>query len=114
MKPDQLAPIGEALARLLSPHAEVVLHDPATDEIAAIWNPLSGREPGDPSLLGELEELTATGADVYGPYPKTLSDGRRLSAVSAVIRDDDGAPAYVLCVNVMLPGRNARPTSIGL
>ncbi|MEU4288454.1 PAS domain-containing protein [Kribbella sp. NPDC026596] len=100
MKPDQLAPIGEALARLLSPHAEVVLHDPATDEIAAIWNPLSGREPGDPSLLGELEELTATGDDVYGPYPKTLSDGRRLSSVTAVIRDDDGAPAYVLCVNV--------------
>ena len=42
----RLAPICDALARLLSPHAEVVLHDPATDEIVAIWNPLSGaREP---------------------------------------------------------------------
>jgi len=100
VKPEQFAPIGDALARLLSPHAEVVLHDPASDEIAAIWNPLSGREPGDPSLLGELDELTATGADVYGPYPKTLPDGRRLSSVSAVIRADDGKPAYVLCVNV--------------
>ena len=100
MTPEQLTPIGEALARLLSPHAEVVLHDPATDEVAAIWNPLSGREPGDPSLLGELDELTATARDVYGPYPKTLPDGRRLSSVSAVIRDDDGKPAYVLCVNV--------------
>lgn len=48
MTPEQLTPIGEALARLLSPHAEVVLHDPAADEVAAIWNPLSGREPGDP------------------------------------------------------------------
>ncbi|MEV5960769.1 PAS domain-containing protein [Kribbella sp. NPDC051952] len=100
MTPDQLAPIGAALARLLSPHAEVVLHDPAADEIAAIWNPLSGREPGDPSLLGELDELTAAEAGVYGPYPKTLPDGRRLSSVSAVIRADDGKPAYVLCVNV--------------
>lgn len=100
MTPDQLAPIGAALARLLSPHAEVVLHDPATDEIAAIWNPLSGRAPGDPSLLGELDELAAAETDVYGPYPKTLSDGRRLSSVSAVIRADDGKPAYVLCVNV--------------
>jgi predicted transcriptional regulator YheO len=100
VKPEQLAPIGDALARLLSPHAEVVLHDPSTDEIVAIWNPLSGREPGDPSLLGELDELSATGTDVYGPYPKTASDGRRLSSVSAVIRDDDGKPAYVFCVNV--------------
>lgn len=100
MTPDQLAPIGAALARLLSPHAEVVLHDPATDEIAAIWNPLSGREPGDPSLLGELDELTTAETDVYGPYPKTMSDGRRLSSVSAVIRADDGKPAYVFCINV--------------
>jgi predicted transcriptional regulator YheO len=37
---------------------------------------------------------------VYGPYPKTSSDGRRLSSVSAVVRDDDGKPAYVFCVNV--------------
>jgi predicted transcriptional regulator YheO len=100
MTPEQLAPIGAALARLLSPHAEVVLHDPATDEIVAIWNPLSGREPGDPSLLGELDELAATDQDVYGPYPKVLPDGRRLSSVSAVMRGDDGKPAYVFCVNV--------------
>jgi D-arginine utilization repressor len=100
VKPDQLAPIGDALARLLSPHAEVVLHDAVTDQVAGIWNPLSGREPGEPSLLGELAELTATGQGVYGPYPKTLPDGRRLSSVSAVIRDDDGTPAYVLCINV--------------
>jgi len=100
VKPDQLAPIGDALARLLSPHAEVVLHDAVNDQVAGIWNPLSGREPGEPSLLGELAELTATGEGVYGPYPKTLPDGRRLSSVSAVIRDDDGQPAYVLCINV--------------
>ncbi|TDD14317.1 hypothetical protein E1218_33245 [Kribbella turkmenica] len=100
MNPEQLAPIGDALARLLSPHAEVVLHDPATDEVVAIWNPLSGRRPGDPSLLGELDELSTSGPDVYGPYPKVLPDGRRLSSVSAVMRDEDGTPAYVFCVNV--------------
>ncbi|GAB2680859.1 helix-turn-helix transcriptional regulator [Kribbella swartbergensis] len=100
MTPEQLAPIGDALARLLAPHAEVVLHDPASDQVAAIWNPLSGRAPGDPSLLGELDELSTTGPDVYGPYPKVLPDGRRLSSISAVIRDDDGTPAYVFCVNV--------------
>jgi predicted transcriptional regulator YheO len=90
----------EAIARLLSPHAEVVLHDPATDSVIAIWNPLSKRTVGDPSLLGELDELTPAGTDVYGPYPKSLPDGRGLSSVSAVIRDDEGRPDVVLCVNV--------------
>ena len=96
----RLAPVCEAIARLLSPHAEVVLHDPATDSVIAIWNPLSRRTVGDPSLLGELDELTPVGTDVYGPYPKSLPDGRRLSSVSAVIRDDEGRPEAVLCVNV--------------
>lgn len=95
-----LAPVCEAVALLLSPHAEVVLHDPETDEILGIWNSLSDRGAGDPSLLGELTELTATGPDVYGPYPKSLPDGRRLSSVSAVVRDAAGKPEAVLCVNV--------------
>jgi predicted transcriptional regulator YheO len=97
---DRLAPVGEAIARLLSPHAEVVLHDPATDRIVAIWNPLSPREVGESSLLGELDGLAETGRDVYGPYPKSLPDGRRLSSVSAVLRDADGKAGLVLCVNV--------------
>jgi predicted transcriptional regulator YheO len=96
----RLAPVCEAVALLLSPHAEVVLHDPETDAILGIWNPLSERAVGDPSLLGELDELNETGTDVYGPYPKSLADGRRLSSVSAVIRDDDGRPDVVLCINV--------------
>ncbi|GAA1563850.1 PAS domain-containing protein [Kribbella sancticallisti] len=95
-----LAPVCEAVALLLSPHAEVVLHDPETDEILGIWNAFSERSVGNPSLLGELEELTETGPDVYGPYPKSLPDGRRLSSVSAVVRDADGKPDVVLCVNV--------------
>jgi predicted transcriptional regulator YheO len=95
-----LAPVCEAVVLLLSPHAEVVLHDPETDEILGIWNSLSDRAAGDPSLLGELTELTETGPDVYGPYPKSLPDGRRLSSVSAVVRDAAGKPEAVLCVNV--------------
>jgi predicted transcriptional regulator YheO len=98
---ERLAPVCEAVARLLSPHAEVVLHDPRTDEVVAIWNALSGRVAGDPSLLGELDGLrTGAEQDVFGPYPKSLADGRRLSSVSAVVRDADGRAEAVLCVNV--------------
>lgn len=96
----RLGPVCDAISRLLSPHAEVVLHDPVTDEVIGIWNALSERSVGDPSLLGELQEVTETGADVYGPYPKSLPDGRWLSSVSAVLRDDDGKPDVVLCINV--------------
>jgi D-arginine utilization repressor len=96
---DGVAPICESIARLLSPHAEVVLHDPRTDTIVAIWNPMSGRRAGDASLLSELDELRPAGRDVYGPYPKSLADGRALSSVSAVMRDRAGHAKLVLCVN---------------
>lgn len=96
----RLAPVCDAIARLLSPHAEVVLHDPVTDEVVGIWNAFSERSVGDSSLLGELDEVIETSPDVYGPYPKSLPDGRRLSSVSAVLRDEHGKPDVVLCINV--------------
>ncbi|MFJ2376968.1 transcriptional regulator [Streptomyces sp. NPDC087769] len=94
------APVGQAVALLLGPYAEVVLHDPDTDRILAIWNPMGSRSPGDPSLLGELDRLDPSARDVFGPYEKLLADGRRLSSVSAVLREPDGKAAAVLCVNL--------------
>ncbi|MEU8927702.1 PAS domain-containing protein [Kitasatospora sp. NPDC048545] len=94
------APVCRAVALLLGPYAEVVLHDPATDRVLAIWNPMTPRAPGDPSMLGELDEVDPSAPDVYGPYEKSLPDGRRLSSVSAVLRDDAGRPTAVLCVNL--------------
>lgn len=94
------SPVCEAIARLLSPHAEVVMHDPDTDRIMGIWNAFSGRIPGSPSLLGELDGVAGSADGVYGPYEKVLPDGRRLSSVSAVVRDDDGRACAVLCVNL--------------
>ncbi|MEU7641293.1 helix-turn-helix transcriptional regulator [Streptomyces sp. NPDC039016] len=94
------APVGQAVALLLGPYAEVVLHDPDTDRILAIWNPMGSRGPGDPSLLGELDALDPSARDVFGPYEKLLADGRRLSSVSAVLREPDGKAAAVLCVNL--------------
>ncbi|MCX4514554.1 PAS domain-containing protein [Streptomyces sp. NBC_01619] len=96
----QWAPVCQAVALLLGPYAEVVLHDPGTDRILGIWNPLTSRGPGDPSLLGELDALDPSARDVFGPYEKLLADGRRLSSVSAVLRDPAGQPSAVLCVNL--------------
>lgn len=93
-------PACRAIALLLGPYAEVVLHDPDTDRVLGIWNPVGGRRAGDPSHLGELSALDPAERDVYGPYEKVHGDGRRLSSVSAVLRDPEGRPSAVLCVNL--------------
>ncbi|MFB7268028.1 PAS domain-containing protein, partial [Streptomyces nojiriensis] len=43
-------PVCQAVALLLGPYAEVVLHDPETDRVLQIWNPMTTRRAGDPSL----------------------------------------------------------------
>ncbi|MER8186059.1 PAS domain-containing protein [Kitasatospora sp. NPDC094015] len=94
------APVCRAIVLLLGPYAEVVLHDPDTDRVLGIWNPMTARRAGDPSLLGELDALDPVERDVFGPYEKLLADGRRLSSVSAVLRDAADRPSAVLCINL--------------
>lgn len=94
-----LASIADALTKLLHPHAEVVIHDLATEQIAYISNPISHRVPGDPSLT-ELSPEEIEAGDVIGPYPKTNPDGRSLKSITAVLRGDDAKPYGLMCINV--------------
>ncbi|MEJ3654825.1 PAS domain-containing protein [Actinomycetes bacterium KLBMP 9759] len=93
------APVCEALATLLAPHGEVVVHDLATGRIAAMWNPVSARAVGDESLLDDVA-VTDDGPEVFGPYAKALPDGRACTSVSAVLTDGDGKRRGLLCVNL--------------
>jgi predicted transcriptional regulator YheO len=88
-----------AIAALLAPHAEVALHDLASDTIVGLWNPFPGRAVGDPSLLDELPASWRE-RPVQGPYRKVLADGSELSAVSAVVRDTRGRAQGLVCVNL--------------
>ena len=92
-------PLCDAIALLLQPQAEVVLHDLATETVAYIANPFSRREVGEPSLLHEIDFRPDVA--VIGPYEKINFDGRRLKSVSAVLREDGRAVA-VLCINLDL------------
>jgi D-arginine utilization repressor len=94
-----LEPVCAAMAALLAPHGEVALHDLKTERIVALWNPISGREVGDESLIDELPE-SPLAAGVIGPYEKVLLDGRRCTSVSAVLTGDNGRPVGLLCVNL--------------
>lgn len=122
---DLFAPVGQALALLLAPHGEVAIHDLATERIVALWNPMSGREVGDESLLADLP---GDPADMWvaGPYAKSLPDGRTITSVSAVLADADRHRRGLLCINMdrsplddiaaiaasMLAARTPRPAAL--
>ena len=90
-------PLCDAIALLLQPQAEVVLHDLATETVAHIANPFSHREVGEPSLLHEIDFRPYVA--LIGPYEKVNFDGRRLKSVSAVLRED-GRAVGVICINL--------------
>ncbi len=91
-------PVCDAIALLLQPQAEVVLHDLGTETVAHIANPFSRRAVGEPSLLHEID--FDPDDTLIGPYEKVNFDGRRLKSVSAVLRDPDGRAIGVLCINL--------------
>ncbi|GAA0912064.1 helix-turn-helix transcriptional regulator [Virgisporangium aurantiacum] len=93
--PQWLAPVVpavEAIVALFHPHVEAVVYDVDTDTVVAIWNPVSGRRPGDASLL-EPELITA-GA-MYGPYAKVDVRGRTWTSVSVPLPSHNA----LLCLN---------------
>lgn len=91
-------PFAEAVACLLHPFAEVVIHDLEKDQIQAIYNPLSRREIGDNSYLDRLDFDISE--NIIGPYTKTNWDGRPMKSISVVIRNQSGEADGFLCINV--------------
>lgn len=91
-------PVCDAIATLFSPHVEAVLHDLDSGLIFHIANAFSKRRPGD-SSLNEAELASSLEGDMIGPYGKSNWDGRRLKAITAVLRDAEGRPIGLLCIN---------------
>ncbi|MCZ4279671.1 PAS domain-containing protein [Kiloniella laminariae] len=91
-------PVCEAIATLLAPQVEVVLHDLASQRIVHIANCFSRRRVGDDSLA-EIDELPSLDQDVIGPYAKVNYDGRALKSITSVLRDPAGQPIGLLCIN---------------
>lgn len=92
-------PIAEAIGLLLSPHAEIVIHDFKTGCVGYIFNNLSKRKIGDESLLDEMEHLS-TSPDIFLPYFKINWDGRKMKAVSIVLKNKAEKPVGLLCINL--------------
>ncbi len=92
------AHIADAIAALLRPYAEVVVHDLESETVVHIINPFSKRELGEPSLLHEIDFKPSD--QTIGPYEKLNWDGRRIKSISSVIRDLEDKAIGVLCINI--------------
>lgn len=90
--------IADAITLLFAPYAEVALHDLASQKLVYISNNRSQRELGEDSNLSELQG--DQGLQVIGPYLKRNWDGSQLRSISAVLRDDNGTPIGLLCINL--------------
>lgn len=92
--------VGEAVATLLHPYAEVVLHDLRTGRIVRIWNSFTERQAGDLSNLKEAEAAFPSNQQVLGPYDKALNSEGRTKSITAAMRDGDGELFGFMCINL--------------
>ncbi|MGH8355310.1 MAG: helix-turn-helix transcriptional regulator [Pseudomonas sp.] len=96
---DNYRAVADAIATLFFPHAEVVLHDLRTQTVAYIANNISKREIGDDAALDDMLSADTTERNI-GPYEKLNWDGQKIRSVSTVLRDAQGAPLALLCINL--------------
>ncbi|MFC1876650.1 transcriptional regulator [Thermodesulfobacteriota bacterium] len=95
---DQYNEIAKGIAALLHPFAEVVVHDLKKQRIVILVNNFSKRKIGSPTLL-EYMEFTP-GQWVIGPYEKINWDGRKLKSISVILRNSQGTPEAIMCINL--------------
>ena len=90
--------IADSIAALFYPHAEVIVHHIGSQTVLHIANNFSRRSLGDDSALDDaLDDFQH--ANTLGPYEKLNWDGQKIRSISAVLRDADGQPEYLLCIN---------------
>lgn len=92
-------PLLSALAELMKPLLEIAVHDLKKGKITALYNNLSRRKVGDPSPLHELKVKLEDFPDIFPPYFKQNWDGRTLKCTSITLRDAQGRPTELICLN---------------
>ena len=88
----------DAIGKLFYPNVEVVMHDLEAKKLVHIVNAFSKRRVGD-AMLSELKDLNSIKENWVGPYDKISSDGKRLKAVSIIVRDVEEKPIGMICIN---------------
>ena len=105
--------VGEAIATLLHPLAEVVLHDLRTGRVIRIWNSFTERQAGDLSKLQGAEDSFPTDRMILGPYEKALSSQGRTKSITSGIKDFDDNLIGFFCINVNVTMMDAAAAFLG-
>jgi predicted transcriptional regulator YheO len=88
----------DAIGKLFYPNVEVVMHDLNAKTLVHIVNAFSKRRVGD-AMLSDVKDIAALKEDWVGPYDKINADGKRLKAVSIILRDTQNLPIGMICIN---------------
>ena len=91
-------PLCDVISKLFYPNVEVVMHDLTSKKLVHISNAFSKRRIGD-AMINDIKDLSLLQKDSIGPYDKVNDDGKKLKAVSTIIRDASGSPIGMICIN---------------
>ena len=105
---DAYCKIADAVAALVGPHCEVVVHsleDYDHSLIKVVNGSLSGREVGAPLTNVALSILNGTTdypADVVGPYVSMSTRGQQIRSITSLIRGEGHRLIGMICFNMNL------------
>jgi predicted transcriptional regulator YheO len=103
-----LKAVVDSVAEAFGTNCEVVLHsleDPAHSVVKIVNGHVTGRKVGAPLTdlcIEILHKAKSSGRDVIGSYYSRLDDGRLLKSVSTLIRNAQGDPIGIMCINIDL------------
>lgn len=91
-------PLCDAISKLFYPNVEVVMHDLTSKKLVYISNAFSKRRVGDP-MINDIKDFSSLKDDWIGPYDKVNDDGKKLKAVSTIIKNTKNEPIGLICIN---------------
>ena len=101
-----LEPVVEGVAEAFGSNCEVVLHsleDLSRSVIKIVNGHVTRRKVGSPLTDLGVEILKKAGSlekDVIGSYYSKLDDGRVLKSVTMLVRNSQGKPIAIICINI--------------
>lgn len=96
----QYEPFIQSIVELFHPFLEAAVHDLEEGKLVAIYHNISQRKIGEPSPLKELKVNTKDFPDYFVPYYKKNWDGRPLKCTSITMRNKNGTPIGLICLNM--------------
>ncbi len=96
----QYEPLIKAVVELFHPFVEAAVHDLEQGKLVAIYHNISQRQIGEPSPLKDLKVDIQDFPPYFAPYYKQNWDGRPLKCTSITLRNENGVPVGLICINV--------------